>query len=65
MMNEERCATEVSVAVSGGVAREAVSLVRDSGRPKCQIAEKLVVSKESLRVWIRQDQLDGASATTA
>jgi transposase len=38
--------------------REAVSLVKVSGRPVRQVAEELGVSTESLRIWIRQDQLD-------
>jgi transposase len=38
--------------------REAVSLVKVSGRSVRQVAEELGVSTESLRIWIRQDQLD-------
>ena len=38
--------------------REAVSLVKASGRPIRQVAGELGVSIESLRIWIRQDQLD-------
>jgi transposase len=38
--------------------REAVSLVKASGRPVRQVAGQLGVSTESLRIWVRQDQLD-------
>ena len=38
--------------------REAVSLVKASGRPIREIAVELGVSTESLRIWVRQDQLD-------
>jgi len=38
--------------------REAVSLVKVSGRSVRQVAEELGISTESLRVWIRQEQLD-------
>jgi transposase len=38
--------------------REAVSLVRVSGRSVREVARELGVSYESLRLWIRQDQLD-------
>jgi transposase len=38
--------------------REAVSLVKASGRPIREIAVELGVSTESLRIWLRQDQLD-------
>jgi transposase len=33
-------------------------LVKASGRPVGQVAGELGVSTESLRIWIRQDQLD-------
>jgi transposase len=39
--------------------REAVELVRSSGRPIPQIADELGVSPQSLRNWVRQGQLDG------
>jgi transposase len=38
--------------------REAVELVRSSGRPIPQIADELGVSSQSLRNWVRQGQLD-------
>jgi transposase len=38
--------------------REAVSLVKVSGRSVRQVAEELGISTESLRIWIRQKQLD-------
>jgi transposase len=38
--------------------REAVSLVKVSGRTVREVAGELGVSYESLRIWVRQDQLD-------
>jgi transposase len=38
--------------------REAVSLVKVSGRSVREVAGELGVSSESLRIWVRQDQLD-------
>jgi len=38
--------------------REAVTLVNVSGRSVREVAGELGVSYESLRLWIRQDQLD-------
>ncbi len=38
--------------------REAVSLVKASGRSIKQVAGELGVSMESLRIWVRRDQLD-------
>jgi transposase len=38
--------------------REAVSLVKVSGRSVKQVAGELGVSTESLRIWLKQDQLD-------
>ena len=38
--------------------REAVSLVKLSGRSVRGVAAELGVSYESLRIWIRQDELD-------
>ncbi len=37
---------------------EAVSLVRVSGRSVREVAGELGVSTESLRIWLRQEQLD-------
>ena len=38
--------------------REAVRLVRESGRPKTQIARELGVTGETLRQWVRQAEID-------
>jgi transposase len=38
--------------------REAVRLVEATGRPYREVAAELGVSSESLRIWLRQDQLD-------
>jgi transposase len=38
--------------------REAVELVRSSGRSIPQIADELGVSPQSLRNWVKQTQLD-------
>ncbi|MEZ5098634.1 MAG: transposase [Thermoleophilia bacterium] len=38
--------------------REAVSLVKASGRSVREVAGELGVSYESLRLWLKQDQLD-------
>lgn len=38
--------------------REAVRLVRESGRPKSQIARELGVTSETLRLWVRQAEID-------
>lgn len=38
--------------------REAVELVRASGRPTKQIARELDVSYESLRLWVKQAEID-------
>jgi transposase len=38
--------------------REAVSLVKVSGRSMREVAGELGVSYESLRLWLKQDQLD-------
>ena len=37
---------------------EAVQLVRDGGRPLAEIARDLGVSAESLRHWVRQEEID-------
>ena len=34
--------------------RKAVRLVRESGRPKKQIARELGITSETLRLWVRQ-----------
>ena len=39
--------------------REAVELYRRSGRPLREIADDLGVSSESLRLWVRQADVDG------
>ena len=38
--------------------REAVRLVRESGLPKRQIARELGVTSETLRLWVRQAEVD-------
>jgi transposase len=38
--------------------REAVRLLRSSGRPVPQLAKELGVSPQSLRNWAKQEQLD-------
>ena len=38
--------------------REAVELVRSSGRPGREIARELGVSYESLRLWVKQSKID-------
>lgn len=38
--------------------REAVALYRRSGRPLHEIADDLGVSRESLRIWVRQTAID-------
>jgi transposase-like protein len=39
--------------------REAVELVRRSGRPLREIAVDLGISTETLRIWVRQVEVDG------
>jgi transposase len=41
----------------------AVRLVHDSGRPITHVAQDLGVSPESLRKWVRQDELDRGRRT--
>ena len=38
--------------------REAVELLRSSGRPLVQVARELGVSTESLRLWRKQTEID-------
>jgi transposase len=38
--------------------REAVELLRSSGRPLVQVARELGVSTESLRLWRKQAEID-------
>jgi transposase len=40
---------------------EAVRLIRASGKPLSQISKDLGVSEQSLRVWIKQADLDEAA----
>lgn len=37
---------------------EAIRLVRSSGRPAAEIARRLEVSTETLRLWVRQADVD-------
>jgi transposase len=37
---------------------EAIRLVRSSGRPAAEIARRLEVSTETLRLWVRQADID-------
>ena len=41
--------------------REAVELLRSSGRPLAQIARELSVSTESLRLWRKQAKIDAGA----
>lgn len=38
---------------------EAVRLIREYGKPKSEVARDLGVSAESLRHWLRQEEIDG------
>jgi len=42
----------------------AVRLARGSGRPIAAVASDLGVHRETLRVWVRQDEADTARAPT-
>jgi len=42
--------------------REAVALYRSSGRSLTEIAHDLGVSSESLRIWVKQAQVDAGEA---
>jgi transposase len=37
---------------------EAIRLVRSSGKPMAQIARQLEVTSETLRIWVRQAEVD-------
>jgi len=37
---------------------EAIRLIRSSGRPAAEIARRLEVSTETLRLWVRQADID-------
>lgn len=39
--------------------REAVQLAQSSGRPVSELAEELGISHETLRIWVRQADVDG------
>jgi transposase len=43
--------------------REAVELLRSSGRPLVQVARELGVSTESLRLWRKQAEIDAGELT--
>lgn len=42
--------------------RDAIELARTSGRPITQIARELGVAPQSLRNWIKQDEIDRGEA---
>jgi transposase len=39
--------------------RDAVALVRTTGRPVNRVARELAISHETLRNWVKQDRIDG------
>ena len=39
--------------------REAVQLAKSSGRPVSELADELGISHETLRIWVRQADVDG------
>jgi transposase len=45
-----------------GFRRDAVALVRSSGRPVRQLARELGMSAETLRNWVKQDRIDQGEA---
>ncbi|MGH2720878.1 MAG: transposase [Actinomycetota bacterium] len=45
------------------VRQRAVRLVHDSGRPIAHVAKDLGVGEESLRKWVKQDELDRGRRT--
>jgi transposase len=45
-----------------GFRRDAVALVRSSGKPVRQIARELGMSAETLRNWVKQDRIDQGEA---
>ena len=38
--------------------REAVKLAKSSGRPVSEVADELGISHETLRIWVRQAEVD-------
>jgi transposase len=38
--------------------RKAVKLAKSSGRPVSEVADELGISHETLRIWIRQSEID-------
>ena len=38
--------------------REAVKLAKSSGRPVSEVADELGISRETLRIWVRQAEVD-------
>jgi transposase len=45
-----------------GFRRDAVALVRSSGKPVRQVARELGMSAETLRNWVKQDRIDQGEA---
>ena len=52
------CPTQSSPVPRGGFRREAVELVRSSGRPVKEIARDLGVSRQSLHTWVKRADID-------
>ena len=42
--------------------RDAVELVRSTGRPIAEIARELGIYDSTLGTWVRQDRIDGGEA---